>query len=62
MYCRREKGLDSLVQTVRVFSEDIGMEFGIQKRAILVMENGKILNSVDIELPDGKVINLLQEG
>ena len=62
LYCRREKGLDSLVQTVRVFSEDIGMEFGIQKRAILVMENGKILNSVDIELPDGKVINLLQEG
>ena len=62
MYCRREKGLDSLVNTVRVFSEDIGMEFGIQKRAILVMENGKILNSVDIELPDGKVINLLQEG
>ena len=62
LYCRREKGLDSLVNTVRVFSEDIGMEFGIQKRAILVMENGKILNSVDIELPDGKVINLLQEG
>ena len=62
LYCRREKGLDSLVQTVRVFSEDIGMEFGIQKRAILVMENGKILNSVDIELPDGKVINSLQEG
>ena len=62
MYCRREKGLDSLVQTVRVFGEDIGMEFGIQKRAILVTENGKILNSVDIELPDGKVINSLQEG
>ena len=38
LYCRREKGLDSLVQTVRVFSEDIGMEFGIQKCAMLVME------------------------
>ena len=30
---RSEKGLDSLVQTVRVFSEDIGMEFGIEKCA-----------------------------
>ena len=29
LYSRREKGLDSLVQTVRVFSEDIGMEFGM---------------------------------
>ena len=30
-----EKGLDSLVQTIRVFSEDIGMEFGIEKSAVL---------------------------
>ena len=27
---RSEKGLDSLVQTVRVFSEDVGIEFGIE--------------------------------
>ena len=56
LYSRSEKGLDSLVQTVRVFSEDIGMEFGIEKCAMLVMEKGKIVKSVDIELPDGKVI------
>ena len=30
LYSRSEKGLDSLVQAVRVFSEDIGMEFGIE--------------------------------
>ena len=29
LYSRSEKGLDSLLQTIRVFSEDIGMEFGI---------------------------------
>ena len=34
LYSRSEKGLDSLVQTVRVFSEDIGMEFGIEKCAV----------------------------
>ena len=38
LYSQSEKGLDSLVQTVRIFSEDIGMEFGIQKCAMLVME------------------------
>ena len=37
-YSRSEKGLDSLVQTVRVFCEDIGVEFDIEKCAMLVME------------------------
>ena len=62
MYSRHEKGLNSLGQTVRVFSQDIGMEFGIEKCAILVMEKGKIVKSVGIELSDGKVIKSLQEG
>ena len=30
LYSRNEKALESLVQTVSVFSEDIGMEFGIE--------------------------------
>ena len=46
LYSRSEKGLDSLVQTFRIFSEDIGMEFGIEKCAILVMEKEKIVKSV----------------
>ena len=59
---RIEKVLDSLVQTVGVFSEDIRMEFDIEKCAKLAMEREKIVKSVDIELPDGKVITWLQEG
>ena len=54
--------MDSLVQTVRVFSEDIGMEFGIEKCAMLVMEKRKIVKLVGIVLPDGKVVKSLQEG
>ena len=59
---RSEKGLDSLVQTVHVFSEDIGMEFGIEKCAMLVTEKGKIVKSVGIELSDCKAIKSLHEG
>ena len=62
LYSRSEKGLDSLVQAVCVFSEDIGVKFGIEKCAMLVMEKGKIVKSVSIELPNGKVIKSLQEG
>ena len=54
--------MDSLVQTVRVFSEDIGMPFGIEKCAMLVTEKGKIVKSVGIVLPDGKIIKWSQEG
>ena len=61
LYNRNEKGLGTLVQTIRVFSEDIGMEFGIEKCAMLVIEKGKTVKSVGIELPDGKVIKSLQE-
>ena len=59
MYSQCEERLNSLVQTVCVFSEDIGMEFGIK---MLVMEKGKIVKSVGIEFPDRKVIKSLQEG
>ena len=51
-----------MISTDSVFSEDIGMEFGIEKYAMLVMEKGKIEKSVGIELPDGQVIKSLQEG
>ena len=59
LYSRSEKRLDSLVQTVRVFSEGVGMEFEIEKCPMLVMEKGKIVKSVGIELPNGKVIKSL---
>ena len=62
LYSRSEQGLHSLVQTVCVFSEDIGMEFGIKNCATLVMEKGKIVKTVHTESPDAKVIKSLQEG
>ena len=43
LYFKKEKGLESLVQPVRIFSDDIGMEFGIDKCATLVLlQNYKV--------------------
>ena len=61
LYSKSEKEQESLVQTVRIFCEDIGMEFGIQILAMLVMKKGKIVKSECINLPQGKVIKSLQE-
>ena len=61
LYSRSKKRLDPLVQTGRVFSEDLGIMFGIEKCALLVMEKGKIVKSVGIKLADGKVIKSLRK-
>ena len=42
LYAKNEKSLNSLVQTVRIFSDYINIEFGIDKCAILVLKRGKI--------------------
>ena len=41
----------------RVFSVDIGVEFGIEKCAMLVIEKGTVVKSDGIELPDSKVLS-----
>lgn len=46
VYCKSEKELvDSLVQTVRIFSTDIPVNIGIEKYAVLVMKRGKEFKS-----------------
>ena len=35
LYANNEKSLESLIQTVSVFSNDIQMEFGVEKCAVL---------------------------
>ena len=62
LYAKNEKELDSLVQTVKVFSKDIGMDFGVEKSAMLVMKRGKKTTSDGIKLPDNIVIKSLKEG
>ena len=44
------------MNTVRIFGNDISMEFGISKCAILIMKKGKYKNSDGIKLPDQQQI------
>ena len=62
LYAKNEKELDSLIQQVRVFSKDMGMDFGIEKCSMLVMKRGKKTKSGGIMLPDDTVIKSLKEG
>ena len=53
LYAKSERELDSLIQTVRIFS-DAGMIFGLDKCAVLVLKRRKMVRTEGIELPDGK--------
>ena len=61
LYAKNEKGLESLVQTARIFNDDLGMKFGIDKCATLVLKWGKITKFDGISLPDRRVMKSLIE-
>ena len=52
LYASNKKSLKSLIQTVRVFNNDIGMEFGVEKCAVLAMKKGKMASTDGIRLPN----------
>ena len=41
LFAKYEKELETLIHAVRIYSQDIGMEFGVEKCAMLVMKSGK---------------------
>ena len=56
---KNEKELDTLIHAVRIYSQDIGMEFDIQKCAMLIMKSGKRHMTDGMELPNhDKIITL----
>ena len=56
-----KKDLETLKHTVRIYSRDIGMEFGIEKCAMLVMKSGKRQLTDGMELPNKDKIKTLVE-
>ena len=54
--------LEFFTQTLRIFSRDIGVQFGIEKCAVLFLKRGKLVESDGIQLPDDNEIKALKEG
>ena len=45
LYASNEKSLESLIQTVRMFSNDTGMKILVEKCAVLTMKKGQRANN-----------------
>ena len=61
LFAKNEKELETLIHTVRIYSQDIGMEFGIEKCAMLVMKIGKRQLTDGMELLNKDKIKTLTE-
>ena len=61
LFAKNKKELETLINAVRIYSQDIGIEFGIGKCAMLVMKSGKQHMTDGIELPNYDKIRTLEE-
>ena len=50
LFTKNQKEMETLMQAVRIYSEDIGMEFGIEKCTMLIMKNRKRHRTEGIKL------------
>ena len=62
LFAKNEDQIDNLVNTVRIFSEDIKMEFGLPKCGVLIMKRGKVVKSEGISMPNGNMMKNVEEG
>ena len=61
LFAKKEKELETLMHTVRIYNQDIGIEFGIENCAMLVMKSGKRHLTDGMELPNQDKIRTLGE-
>ena len=62
LYGKTKDDLEALMNTVRIYTDDIRMKFGISKCATIVMKRGKKVEDAGIEMPGGIVIEDLGDG
>ena len=60
LFAKNEKELETIIHAFRIYSQDVGMEFGIEKCAQLVMKSCKHLTD-GTELPNQDKIRTLGE-
>ena len=59
LFAKKEKELETLIHAIRIYSQDIGMEFGIEKCAMFVVKSGKRYLTDGMELPNQDKIRTL---
>ena len=61
LFGKSDDQIDSLVQTVFTFSEDIVMEFGLKKCGVVILKKGKLVKFDRIHLPNQEIMKEVDE-
>ena len=61
LYAKSQNETESLIHTVRIFSNGIGMEFGLDKCATIKMKRGKLVEMDRVILAEGNEMSALEE-
>ena len=61
LFGKDEREIESLVNTVRIFSDDIRMEFGLKKCGVILMKRGKLVEFDGIVLPNDTIMKTVDE-
>ena len=61
LFAKNEKELETIIHAVRIYSQDVGIEFSIAKCAMLVMKSGKRHLTDGMKLPNQDKIRTLAE-
>ena len=62
LFSKTEDDVESLINTVRIVSDDTGMQFGLSKCAVIALKRGKAISSRNIRMPDWEEFRSLGEG
>ena len=61
LFAENKDQVDNLLNTVRIFSEDIKMEFLLPECGVLIIKRGKVVKSEGISIPNGKMLKNIEE-
>ena len=60
-FAKSDYQIDSPVQTVFTFNEDIGMEFGLKKCGVVILKKGKLAKFDGIHLSNQEIMKEVDE-
>ena len=58
LYTKNERDIDLLIHLTRIYSEDTGIHFRLEKWGGMITRRGKVIKTDGLELPAGRIADI----